>query len=222
MQFKQDAVIVEPYEEHKVSVIWLHGLGADGNDFKPIIPELNLPRNLGIRFIFPHAPIRPITVNNNMPMRAWYDINSLNLLEREDSNSIISATSLVHKYIDHEINSGINSNKIILAGFSQGGAVTLYAGLRYLSTLGGLLALSSYLPLADDLAKNTITNNKTTPIVMMHGLSDPVIPVEQGYQSYEKLNKHGYNIKWHEFNMPHTTCSEEIKIISDWFIELLT
>ena len=148
MSFKKDdAVIIEPRETHKASIIWLHGLGADGHDFEPIVPELYLSTKLGIRFIFPNAPIRPITINGKTKMRAWYDIKSSNLREMEDIESIIESSNLIYNYIDTEIKRGISSNKIILAGFSQGGAIALHAGLRYPSQLAGLLALSTYLPI---------------------------------------------------------------------------
>lgn len=186
MSFTQDAVIIEPRDTHKASVIWLHGLGADGHDFEPIVPELGLAEDLGIRFIFPNAPIRPVTINGGMSMRAWYDVKSPNLREQEDHDAIIESSALVNNYIDTEIEAGIASNKIILAGFSQGGAITLHVGLRYASPLAGILALSSYLPLHDHL-ENEASSIKDIPIMMAHGISDPIIPVEQGRSSCQSL-----------------------------------
>lgn len=149
MNFKQDAVVIEPHSTHKASVIWLHGLGADGHDFEPIVPELKLPNDLGIRFIFPHAPKRPIAINGGMVMRAWYDIRIPDLSLQEDEDSIRESSDILSSYIDAEINAGITADKILIAGFSQGGAMTLFTGLRYPQKLAGLLALSTYLPLPD-------------------------------------------------------------------------
>ena len=220
MSFKQDAVIVEAKTEHKASVIWLHGLGADGHDFESIVPELNLSDELGIRFIFPNAPIRPVTINGGMSMRAWYDVKSPNLREQEDIESIDDSTRLINYYIDAEIEKGIPANKIILAGFSQGGAITLHAGLRYSQALAGLLALSTYLPVPNQL-KDAASNNKAVPIMMAHGIADPVIPVEQGRASSETLKELGYSIEWHEYMMQHAVCLEEINAIGIWIKTVL-
>lgn len=221
MLFEQDdAVIIEPQGTHKASIIWLHGLGADGHDFESIVPELCLSTKLGIRFIFPNAPIRPITINGKAEMRGWYDIKSSNLREMEDINSIIESSDLIHNYIDTEIKKGISSNKIILAGFSQGGAIALHAGLRYPSELAGLLALSTYLPIPKNLKKET-SNHKEMPIMMMHGADDNIIPIEQGRSSWQTLIKHGYTIEWNEYPMQHTICSEEISVIGGWIMKRL-
>ena len=216
MLFSQNnTVVIEPLERHKASIIWLHGLGADGHDFEPIASELYLPSRLGIRFIFPHAPIRQITINNNMKMRAWYDIKSSNLREMEDLESIIASSDLIHNYINAEIKKGIGSDKIIVAGFSQGGAIALYSGLRYSSKLAGILALSSYLPLPKNLEKEA-SEHKEIPIVMAHGKDDNIIPIEQGRSSYQTLIKNGYKVAWNEYTMQHTICSEEILMIKKW------
>ena len=222
MSFKQDAVIIEPKSSHKASVIWLHGLGADGHDFEPIVPELGLANDLGIRFIFPHAPILPVTINGGMSMRAWYDVKSPNLREQEDSESIAESSSLINNYIETEINAGISSKKIILAGFSQGGAISLHTGLRYPSPLAGLLALSTYLPLPDQLINEASDENKNIPIMMAHGTFDPVIPVEQGRHSYKALKEHGYSVEWNEYPMQHAVCIEEIITIGKWIAALLS
>ncbi len=169
MPFTADAVIIEPKTEHKASVIWLHGLGADGHDFEPVVPELNLPDDLGVRFIFPNAPVRPVTINAGMAMRAWYDIKTPNLREQEDVESIAQSDALIIQYINAEMEKGIPANKIILAGFSQGGAITLHTGLRFPEKLAGLLALSTYLPLPSQLEKEA-TEYKDIPVMMAHGI----------------------------------------------------
>jgi len=221
MSFEQDAVIIEARSEHKTSVIWLHGLGADGHDFESIAPELRLDDSLGVKFIFPNAPIRPVTINGGMSMRAWYDVKSPNLREMEDVESIIESSKLINHYIEAEIEAGISANKIILAGFSQGGAIALHAGLRYPVPLAGLLALSTYLPMPEQL-ENEASDNKTIPIMMAHGTADPVIPVEQGRTSSQILKEHGYNVDWHEYMMQHAVCPEEINAITTWIKKLLS
>lgn len=221
MSFEQDAVIIDASSEHKVSVIWLHGFGADGHDFESIVPEMNLDDELGIKFIFPNAPVRPVTINNGMAMRAWYDVKSPNLRELEDVESITESDKLITQYIDAEITAGISANKIILAGFSQGGAITLYTGLRYPQALAGLLALSTYLPIPDQLEKEA-SNHKDIPIMMAHGIADPVISVDQGRSSCQTLKDHGYNVEWLEYPMQHSVCLEEIEAIAVWIKKLLT
>lgn len=221
MSFSQDAVIIEPKTSHQASVIWLHGLGADGHDFEPIVPELGLANDPGIRFIFPNAPIRPVTINGGMSMRAWYDVKSPNLREYEDSESITESSDLINHYIDNEISAGITSEKIILAGFSQGGAISLHAGLRYPSRLAGLLALSTYLPLPDRLNNEASNENKNILIMMAHGVFDPVIPVEQGRHSCQTLKKLGYSVEWYEYSMQHAVCIEEINAIGKWIEQRL-
>jgi len=212
---QNNAVIIEPRERHKASIIWLHGLGADGHDFEPIVPDLNLPSKLGIRLIFPNAPIRQITINNNLKMRGWYDIKSNNLYEIEDIKSIIESSNLVHKYIDVETEKGIKSDKIIVAGFSQGGAIALHSGTRYPSKLAGILALSAYLPMPKNLEKEAF-RNKEVPILMMHGTNDNIISVDQSRSSSQKLIENGYRIEFHEYPMGHEICSEEISRIGNW------
>ena len=220
MSLAEDAIIIEPKATHKASVVWLHGLGADGHDFEPIVPELGLPDDLGIRFIFPNAPKRPVTINGGMSMRAWYDVKSPDLRDQEDTESIIESSNLINSYINTEIEAGIDSNKIILAGFSQGGAITLHAGLRFPSPLAGLLALSCYLPLPEQLKDEAIAD-KGMAIMMAHGISDPVIPVDQGRASSETLKERGYSVEWHEYMMQHSVCLEEITAIGTWIKRLL-
>tara|TARA_B100001250_G_C19768598_1_gene775984 strand:- start:1008 stop:1676 length:669 start_codon:yes stop_codon:yes gene_type:complete len=222
MLFEQNnAVIIEPQNVHRSSIIWLHGLGADSHDFVPMVSELSLPDRLGIRFIFPNAPIRKITINNDMKMRGWYDIKSSNLREMEDVKSIIESSNLIHRYIDDEIKTGVKPKKIIVAGFSQGGAIALHSGIRYPSSLAGILALSSYLPLPENLEKE-ISECQKMPIIMAHGKDDNIIPIEQGHSSYQILIKNGYRVEWNEYAMQHSICSEEVSMIKKWIEDLLS
>ncbi len=216
-----DAVIIEPASTHRASVIWLHGLGANGHDFEPIVPELRLPLDSGIRFIFPHAPVRAVTINGGMRMRAWYDIRNVDLRRNEDAESIEDSRRMIDAFIDAEITAGIPSQKIILAGFSQGGAITLYAGLRCPHKLGGLLVLSSYLPLPEKLAAGKSVANMGTPVLMCHGEYDPVIPVSAGLDSCQFLKKAGYNVDWRDYRMEHSVCMEEVRDISRWLQQTL-
>jgi len=218
-----DAVIIEPVTDHRASVIWLHGLGADGHDFEPIVPELRLPDRLGIRFIFPHAPIRPITINGGMAMRAWYDVKTRDLLRQEDEAAIEESTGIINRFIATEINTGIEARKIVLAGFSQGGVITLHCGLRYPQQLAGLIALSSYLPLPGRFAAEVkSTFARSIPILMMHGDYDPIIPVQAGLQSRDFLDQAGFNVEWHAYPMEHSVCLEEVQVIGRWLEKLLS
>lgn len=221
MSFKQDAVIVEEKGQHKASIIWLHGLGADGNDFEPIVPELGLAADAGIRFVFPNAPMMAVSINGGMTMRAWYDVRSANLREFEDEASIAASTELIEQYIAHEVDTGINADRIILAGFSQGGAIALHCGLRHENKLAGILALSTYLPLPQKLKDEASATNKTTPIFMGHGSFDPVITVDQGRDSASTLKDAGYQVEFNEYTMEHAVCLEEIKAIGKWISQRL-
>lgn len=221
MSFKHDAVIVEEKGTHTGSIIWLHGLGADGYDFEPIVPELGLAADSGIRFIFPNAPMMPVTINGGMTMRAWYDVRSANLREFEDEVTIVKSATLVDQYITHEIENGINADRIILAGFSQGGAIALHCGLRFAQSLAGIMALSTYLPLPQKLEGEANVANRATPIFMGHGLYDPVITVDQGRNSSRALEAAGYNVEFNEYTMEHAVCLEEIKAIGAWIKQRL-
>ena len=212
----KNAVIIDPREDHRASVIWLHGLGADGHDFEPIVPELRLVDDLGIRFIFPHAPVRPVTINGGIPMRAWYDVRSADLRRDEDAEAIEESAAIINRYIVSEQEAGVAAGKIVIAGFSQGGAITLHAGLRFPEPLGGLLALSSYLPLPGRLAREAHPANLKVPIMMMHGLYDPVIPLAAGQQSRELLQQAGYAVEWRTYPMQHALCTEEILESGRW------
>ncbi|MBI4005397.1 MAG: carboxylesterase [Gammaproteobacteria bacterium] len=222
MDSKQNAVIIEPRSTHKASVIWLHGLGADGHDFEPVVPELHLPDVLGIRFIFPHAPVRPVTINAGISMRAWYDVRQPDLSKQEDAESIDDSARIVNSYIKEELACGISADKIVIAGFSQGGAIILFSGLRYPERLAGLLALSAYLPLPDRLADEAHAENAEVPVMMLHGIFDPVIPIYLGKRSCDFLQQAGYPVEWRTYPMQHAVCPQEIRDISLWLQKRLS
>ncbi|MCW8854777.1 MAG: alpha/beta hydrolase [Gammaproteobacteria bacterium] len=203
------------------SVIWLHGLGADGHDFEALVPELKLPDSLAIRFIFPHAPYRPITLNNGYVMRGWYDIKNLAFGADEDQLGIHESAQALDELIDQEISRGISSERIILAGFSQGGAIVLHTALRSRHPLAGTLALSTYVPLSDSLASEASQSNKTMPLFMAHGLQDDIVNYKYGAQSRMLLMDQGYKVDWHDYPMSHSVCMEEISDIRHWIIQLL-
>jgi phospholipase/carboxylesterase len=196
------------------SIIWLHGLGADGSDFAPIANELKLP--VPVRYIFPDAPLRPVTINGGMVMRAWYDIAAPDIDARQDAEGIRASQSLIEELVAREVEQGIVQGNIFLAGFSQGGAVALHTALRQTVPLGGVLALSTYLPLADSAAGEVLEATRNTPIFMAHGRSDPVIPCALGQGSRDALLRLGYTVEWHEYPMPHSVCEEELRDIGDW------
>lgn len=216
-----DAVILQPKSMHRASVIWLHGLGADGNDFAPIVPDLELSDELGIRFIFPHAPKRPVTINGGMVMRSWYDIKDPDLSQQHDREDFDSSAAILESWINAELAAGIPANRIIVAGFSQGGAITLHCGLVFPKQLAGLLVLSSYLPFIDVIEHQQAKENRETPILMMHGEYDPVIPIDFARQSCEILKQHKYSIEWHDYPMQHGVCMEEIRHIGHWLTTTL-
>ena len=205
------------------SVIWLHGLGADGHDFEPIIPELRLDPGLNIRFIFPHAPMMPVTINQGFVMRAWYDIRAADIAAEPDEKGILASAELLTEMVESEIDNGIKPERIVLAGFSQGGVIALQAGLRYEQKLSGILALSTYLPLQNSLEAEKSEANADTPIFLAHGVADPVIPVELAYRSLKKLEKEGYEVEWHEYRgMPHSVSEQEIYHVAEWLEKVLT
>jgi phospholipase/carboxylesterase len=209
-------VEIAPAIPARISIIWLHGLGADGYDLADIIPQLGLPAELGIRCVFPHAPIRPITLNNGYPMRGWYDILGLDKHSNEDEQGIYEAEQSIHALIAHEESRGIPSNRIILMGFSQGGALALYSALRYPKPLGGVAALSAYSPIAPTLAATISPANKSIPIFMAHGTDDVLVPFEFGQYAKEHLEKLHYNIMWKVYPMEHSICTAEIQDIAAW------
>ena len=215
------AVIVEPSQPANAVVIWLHGLGADGHDFVPIVPELSLPAGLNPRFIFPHAPVRPVTLNGGMRMRAWYDIKSLTRSDLQDDAGIRESAATVMKIVAEQRTAGIAANRTVIAGFSQGGAITLHAVCRLEAPLAGAMALSTYLPLHDTLPKELTEAGKATPVLMCHGKVDPVLPLKMGSDSRDGLRGWGMNVEWHEYPMAHAVCAEEIDDISAWLGRVL-
>lgn len=204
------AVELETAPNPTHAVIWMHGLGADGNDFAPIVPHLSWPGAPAIRFVFPHAEVRPVTINGGMPMRAWYDIFQMAAGVREDSAGIHHSAAQVEALIARENARGIPSSKIVLAGFSQGCAMTLYTGLRYAQPLAGLIALSGYLPLADSLAQERSAANAETPIFMGHGAQDPIVIPSRAETSRRILESQGYKVEWRIYPMPHSVCPQEL------------
>ncbi|MCA7025254.1 MULTISPECIES: alpha/beta hydrolase [Stenotrophomonas] len=198
------------------SVIWLHGLGADGHDFAPIVPELVRPHWPAIRFVFPHAPKRPVSINNGMPMRAWYDIVSLDFRSRADASGVAESVAQVEALIAREQARGTPRERILLAGFSQGGAITLSTGLRQQSPLAGLVALSTYLPEVDAAAAQLAAGATAQPVFMAHGSGDPVIPVQVAEHSLQVLRQLGFEVEWHRYAMAHQVCAEEIQALGDW------
>jgi phospholipase/carboxylesterase len=207
------AVEIETGPNPVASVIWLHGLGADGHDFEPIVPELRLAKP--VRFVFPHAPIRPVTINMGMRMRAWYDIFQFGG-GPEDQAGIRASQQLVEKLIESE-----KGRKIVLAGFSQGGAIALQTGLRYPERLAGILALSTYVPLASTLESEASPANRDIPIFMAHGEFDDIIPIRRAEASRELLVRLGYEVEWHSYPMPHSVCAPEIAEIAKFLARVL-
>jgi phospholipase/carboxylesterase len=196
------------------SIIWLHGLGADGHDFEPIVPALDLAATA--RFVFPHAPFRRVTINQGMAMRAWYDVLALDRVAAEDEAGIRASQTAVMALIEAERARGIAAQQIVLAGFSQGGAIALHTGLRYPETLGGIVALSAYLPLRDRFCAERAEANATTSIFMAHGSFDPVLPEALGVESLRMLERLDYAVEWHSYPMAHMVCGEEVRDLSRW------
>lgn len=216
------AVILEPRAPAIASVIWLHGLGADGYDFVPIVEELDLPNTMPTRFVFPHASHRPVTINNGFVMRAWYDIRGFGGSSPEDEAGICQSDETVRRFIEQEIEGGIASERIVLAGFSQGGAMALHTGLRYPRTLGGILALSTYLPLRQSLATEAADANRSTAILMCHGHRDQVVREMAGMLSRDQLTSLGYAVQWRGYAMEHQVCAAEVADIAAWLKERLS
>lgn len=215
------AVEINPAGEVKSSIIWLHGLGASGHDFEAIVPELDIPESLGLRFVFPHAPEVPVTINNGYVMPAWYDVTSTDFFQQEDEAGICTSVQLLENMIAHEIEQGVPEEKIILAGFSQGGAIVLHGGLRYQGKLAGILALSTYLPLREKLQQEHSQTSQTIPVMMMHGTQDAVVPMTLAEQSRDQIKNSGHQTGWHSYDMSHTVCSEQIRDIADWIKKIL-
>jgi phospholipase/carboxylesterase len=209
-----ETVEVTTGERPQGSIIWLHGLGADGHDFEPIVPELTLPADLSLRFVFPHAPVQPVTINGGMAMRSWYDIVSFDSEGRADRAGVLASSAVLEGLIAREIERGIEPNKIVVAGFSQGGAVAIHTALQTGHDIAGLMALSTYMALPDDAAN--AVSRKNLPIFMAHGSFDPVLRMEWGRASADRLIEAGYAVDWHEYPMAHAVCPQEIADISNW------
>ena len=198
------------------SVIWLHGLGADGHDFEPIVPELRLPTALPLRFVFPHAPIRPVTINGGMHMRAWYDIVSLDSEGRADADGVRESTAILEGLIAREIERGVPAGKIVIAGFSMGGAIAINTALNTGHKLAGLMALSTYLAIPDEV--ETTSGSRDLPVFMAHGSFDPMVLHQWGKASAERLSQAGFSVEWHDYPMQHAVCAEEIEDIRSWLL----
>jgi phospholipase/carboxylesterase len=214
-------VEVETGPSPKGSVIWLHGLGADGHDFEPIVPELRLPPELPLRFIFPHAPVRPVTMNGGRPTRAWFDIVRIGVNQPRDLQGMHAARSWVEELIARENERGVPTARIVLAGFSQGGAVALFTGLQHPDKLAGIMALSTWLPAEEGLDIELSSGNHATPILYCHGSQDPVVPLLLGAQTRNWLTQHGCAVSWHTYPMPHSVCMEEVAHIRAWLVSVL-
>jgi len=216
-----DDIIIETQDDPDCAVIWLHGLGADGNDFVPIVEQLQLPSHYAIRFIFPNAPIRPITINQGYPMPAWYDISSMSIVDQEDEAGIKESSAILKQLCDEQVSRGIDASRIVVAGFSQGGAIALHCGCRYPKPLAGIMALSTYMPLPDSLADEADENIAEVPVFMAHGRQDDVVNYEYGKLSMEKLDTLNIEVQWHEYDMGHAVCLEEIQHIRNWLTDVL-
>ena len=200
----------------QASVIWMHRLGADGADFEPLVPQLRMPKHLPVRFVFPQAPVRPVTVNGGYLMRAWYDIYGLGPNLPEDAAGIAESSRRIHRFIERERAAGVDAARIVVAGFSQGGAVALHSALRFPERLGGVLALSTYLPLPERLRSEASTANRDLPVLMCHGRFDPVVPLQFGEWSRDALLALGWPVEWIAYPMQHEVCLQQIADLAAW------
>jgi phospholipase/carboxylesterase len=216
-----DAIELETAPSPTAAVIWMHGLGADGHDFEPIVPELRLPARTAVRFVFPHAPLRPVTINQGHVMRAWYDIRALAAMRREDEASVRQSARQIEALLERERQRGIAPGRLVLAGFSQGGAMALHVGVRYPERLAGVMALSCYLPLAHTVATEASPANRDVPIFWAHGIHDPMIPLAMAEGGREQVAALGYSIEWHQYPIPHAVSAEEIADVARWLGRVL-
>jgi len=219
-----ETIEIETAPNPTATVIWMHGLGADGNDFAPIVPELRLGSAPAIRFVFPHAPMIPVTINNGYAMRAWYDISYGDLegkSRQADEKGVRASQAEIEKLIAREVARGIRANKIVIAGFSQGGAIALHTGLRHAAPLAGIMALSTYLPAPHTLPAEAAPANRDIALFYAHGSDDQVIPIAMAETSRQTLSAAGYAVDWHEYPMQHSVCLEEIRDISAWLQTVL-
>ena len=221
MNTTNQSLILETGHDPGAAVIWLHGLGADGHDFESIVPMLELPASLPVRFVFPHAPVRPITVNGGMSMRGWYDIRSLQIDQSEDEAGIRASSTRLAGLVDEQLERGIPSERVVLAGFSQGGAIALFAALRSPRPLAGVLALSTYLPCPERLATELAEAGAGLPIFMGHGTHDPIVPLALGQATCGQLRGYGIDVEFHSYPMAHTLCVDEIADVSRWLRRVL-
>ncbi|HKO87680.1 MAG TPA: alpha/beta hydrolase [Burkholderiales bacterium] len=215
-----DCIEIQTAPDPSSSVIWMHGLGADGNDFVPIVGELELP-STPIRFVFPHAPMQAVTINNGYVMRAWYDVLSSDFARRTDAEGVRASQALIEALIARERARGIDASRIVLAGFSQGGAMALHTGLCHQERLAGVMVLSSYVPIPDALPTEAHASNRDVPIFMAHGRSDPIIPLSAAVQSRDLLLRLNYAVEWHDYDMPHSVNMEELDHIGAWLRKVL-
>jgi phospholipase/carboxylesterase len=218
-----DCIEVNPSGKPAATIIWLHGLGADGHDFEAIVPELRLPGSLPVRFVFPHAPERAVTVNAGMIMRAWFDLIDLNLdANSADKEQFSESVEMLEALIENELRSGLASDRIVLAGFSQGGAIALHTGLHFPKRLAGILAMSMHLPTIRDRSAALSPANQEVPIMMAHGQMDPLIPLARAIETRQELIRLGYAVSWHEYPIQHSVCAEEVADIRAWLLGVLT
>ena len=216
-----ETVEVEPRRPADAAVLWMHGLGADGHDFESLVPELRLEASPAVRFVFPHAPVRPVTINGGHRMRAWYDIAGFDRRAPEDEAGIRESAAALGDLVRRERVRGIPAERIVVAGFSQGGAMALFLGPRWPERLGGVIALSTYLPLPDTLAKEAHPANAAVPLFQAHGSFDPVVPQALGEQAREKLRRLGYDVDWRSYPMPHSLCAQEVEDLREFLLRAL-
>lgn len=216
LEQRREEMVMQPDGAHTATVIWLHGLGADGNDFVPIVPELRLRRGNGVRFIFPHAPVRPVTLNGGVPMRAWYDILALDANVKQDAAGIRASSARIRGYIDAEMAAGVPAAKIVLCGFSQGGAIALHTGVRLDAPLAGVVGLSTYMPLHETLEAEASPLSRQTPLFLAHGRADPVVAYAWGESTARGLQQRGYSVEWKSYPMGHEVCADEIDDLARW------
>jgi len=222
MTHESNAVVLEPPQPASATVIWLHGLGADGHDFEPIVPQFNATVTATTRFVFPHAPEQPVTINGGMIMRAWYDIREADFPGQADETGIRLSQATLRGYIKREIEAGIAPERIVLAGFSQGGVVALRTGLLFPERLAGIMALSTYLPLQAETAAEKHSANADIPIFLAHGALDPLIPIEAAKACRDFLLEHNYSVDWRSYRMDHSVCPDELQDISEWLSAVLS
>jgi phospholipase/carboxylesterase len=216
-----ETVEVEPRAPADAAVVWLHGLGADGHDFESLVPELRLPASPAVRFVFPHAPTRPVTIGGGHRMRAWYDIAGFDRGARQDETGIRESAEAVGALVRREQGRGIAAERIVVAGFSQGGAMALFLALRWPERLAAVIALSTYLPLGDTLAAEAHPANAAVPVLLAHGSSDPIVPLAAGEAARERLRSLGYDVDWRSYPMPHSVCEPEIADLRDFLLRAL-